>query len=252
MKTRQPAHPRRYSRGRKGSGPLPVIVAVAALALALWLFLPTILGGFFGAGEEGPSAIPATEALSQLGSLEVVANGGNGEAPPYSRSQFGDGWGDLDGDGCNTRNEILARDLEGVHYRSGTNDCVVETGILADPYTGQTIQFQRGEKTSQMVQIDHVVALADAWNAGAWAWDAKDRLQFSNDPLNLLAVDGDANQQKGAATFDLWVPSNKEERCKYATRQVAVKYKWNLTVSRAEHDALAKTLENCPDLTLKQ
>ena len=175
MKTQQEPHPRRTSRGRKGAGPLPTIIAVAALALALWIFLPTILSGFPGTGGEGKSATPGTEALSQLESLGVVANGGNGEAPPYTRSQFGDGWGDLDGDGCNTRNEILARDLSEVQYRAGTKDCVVETGVLEDPYTGKTIQFQRGETTSQMVQIDHVVALADAWNAGAWAWDASRR-----------------------------------------------------------------------------
>ncbi len=259
MKTQLQPGPRSPSRRRQGRGPLPTIIAVAALALALWLFLPTILGGVFGTGggaggdgTNGTSSAPTTEALSQLGSLEVVANGGNGEAPPYTRAQFGDGWGDLDGDGCNTRNEILARDLDAVQYRVGTSDCVVEAGVLQDPYTGETIAFERGETTSQMVQIDHVVALADAWNAGAWAWDAKDRLQFSNDPLNLLAVDGDANQDKGAATFDAWIPKNESARCDYAARQVAVKYKWNLTVTRAEHDALAKTLGKCPDLSLKQ
>ncbi len=245
-----PSTPGRRAGSRAGRGGKPLLlrmVALATLALAVWLFLPSMLSGFQAAGGGTSPKTPSTEAERQLAALEIVADGGSGEAPPYSRSQFGDGWGDLDGDGCSTRNEILSRDLTEVVYRGGTNDCVVESGILDDPYTATTIQFQRGETTSQMVQIDHVVALADAWNSGAWQWETEQRLQFSNDPLNLLAVDGDANQEKGAATFDQWVPTNKKVHCEYAARQVIVKYKWGLAVTRSEHDALAQTLAKCPE-----
>lgn len=242
--------PRRRSDFHAGRGKKPrllQLVALLTLAVAVWLFLPVILAGFQDSNDAAGTRPPSTEAERHLSALEVVADGGSGEAPPYTRSQFGDGWADLDGDGCSTRNEILARDLTLVSYQPGTNDCVVESGVLDDPYTATTIQFQRGETTSQMVQIDHVVALADAWNSGAWQWDTEQRLQFSNDPLNLLAVDGDANQDKGAATFDQWVPANPDALCDYAERQVTVKYKWGLAVTRSEHDALARALSECPE-----
>ena len=125
----------------------------------------------------------------------------------------------------------------------------MQGGILEDPYTDTTIVFQRGEQTSAAVQIDHVVALANGWRSGAWQWNAEDRLRFANDPLNLLAVEGAANQIKGASTADQWLPDNKGYRCDYAARQVAVKYKWNLTVTRDEQQALNRVLKDCPSIT---
>lgn len=168
--------------------------------------------------------------------------------PGYIRSEFGDGWADLDGDGCNTRNEILARDLEEVEYRNG--DCVVAAGVLEDPYTGKTIDFVRGEGTSEAVQIDHVVPLANAWISGAWKWDLLTREEFANDPLNLLAVEGQANQDKAAMTADLWLPANEEYHCDYVLRQIAVKDKWKLSVGDTERVALAKVLRTCSDTNL--
>lgn len=166
-------------------------------------------------------------------------------AAPYDRDQFGARWADVDRNGCDTRNDILARDLTEVRWREGTHQCVVERGTLADPYTGQQIRFQRGEKTSPAVQIDHVVALANAWESGADRWSDEQREQFANDPLNLLAVDGPANQQKGAASADRWLPPNPFFHCEYAARQVAVKQKWDLAVTEAERSALARILVSC-------
>ena len=225
-----------------------VFVAVAVLALAAWMLLPQILNGFTS---DRPIEIDASasEPLRQLASLEVAEGGDLSDAPPYSRAQFGDGWADLDADGCNTRNEILARDLTDLDFGSDARACVVQGGILEDPYTDTTIVFQRGEQTSAAVQIDHVVALANGWRSGAWQWNAEDRLRFANDPLNLLAVEGAANQIKGASTADQWLPDNKGYRCDYAARQVAVKYKWNLTVTRDEQQALNGVLKDCPSIT---
>lgn len=223
------------------------LIVVGALLLALWLFLPQVLT-LVGAGETTHVDATASESLRQLSELEVAEAGLYGDAPPYSRDQFGDGWADLDGDNCNTRNEILARDLDEVVYRPQTNNCVVQAGRLRDPYTATTIDFERGPQTSEAVQIDHVVALADAWRAGAWQWDTADRLAFANDPLNLLAVDGPANQDKGAATADQWMPPSEEFACEYAARQVAVKYKWNLQITRAELATLNGVLADCPEV----
>jgi len=132
----------------------------------------------------------------------------------------------------------------------GTRDCVVLTGTLADPYTATKISFVRGQDTSNAVQIDHVVALSDAWQKGAQKLDADTRRAFANDPLNLLAVDGPANQAKGDGDAATWLPSNKSYRCQYVARQVAVKAKYSLWVTQAEHDAIARVLKSCPDQSL--
>lgn len=180
-------------------------------------------------------------ALAVLATLEV-----KGRAPKtgYDRDQFGQRWMDVDHNGCDTRNDTLARDLTHVK-RSGR--CTVLTGKLADPYTGQSIDFQRGQYTSVLVQIDHVVALSDAWQKGAQQLTDDQRATLANDPLNLLAVDGAANSQKGDGDAATWLPKNKKFRCEYVARQISVKATYNLWVTQAEHDAMARVLDACPD-----
>lgn len=170
--------------------------------------------------DAGPTAEPGS-ALAIAAGLTV-----KGRAPKtgYDRDLFGGGWVDTDRNGCDTRNDILARDLTSVTYRPGTRDCVVETGTLADPYSGTLISFVKGNTTSNDVQIDHVVALSDAWQKGAQQWDGDTRIVFANDPLNLLAVDGPLNLQKGDGDTATWLPPNKSYRCAYVARQVAVKH----------------------------
>ena len=124
---------------------------------------------------------------------------------------------------------------------------MVATGTLADPYSGRTIPFQRGQDTSDDVQIDHVVALSDAWQKGAQALDATRRTAFANDPLNLLAVDGPLNQQKSDGDAATWLPPNRSYRCAYVARQVAVKVRYDLWTTRAERNAIATILGGCPD-----
>ena len=189
------------------------------------------------------AAAPAT-ALAQLGTLAV-----KGRAPKtgYDRDLFGQRWADTDRNGCDTRNDVLRRDLTGVALKSGTHGCVVLTGTLADPYSGTSISFVRGEGTSELVQIDHVVALSDAWQKGAQQWSASRRLAFANDPLNLLAVQGRLNAQKGDGDAATWLPPAKSYRCAYVARQVAVKAKYGAWVTAAERDAIARVLSTCPD-----
>ena len=179
-----------------------------------------------------------------LGTLPV-----KGRAPKtgYSRDQFGPAWSDVDHNGCDTRNDMLRRDLTAVALRPGTRDCVVLSGVLADPYTAAAINFLRGNATSTAVQIDHVVALSDAWQKGAQQLSPAQRLSFANDPLNLLAVDGPANQSKSDGDAATWLPPNKSYRCNYVARQISVKSSYGLWVTQAEHDAMARVLSNCPD-----
>jgi hypothetical protein len=162
----------------------------------------------------------------------------------YTRAQFGPAWADVDHNGCDTRNDILNRDLVGVTWRAGTHDCVVITGTLDDPYTAKTINFVKADAIA--VQIDHVVALGDAWQTGAQGWTAATREQFANDPLNLLAVDGPANEQKSDSDAASWLPPNRAFRCAYVARQITVKAIYRLWVTGAEHDAMANVLAGCP------
>ena len=215
------------------------LFVVALSAVAMWAsqlseatpaqLAPAIQQELFGG---------TTTASEQLEKLEV-----KGRAPKtgYQRKQFGDGWGKIDG--CSTREAILARDLTDVVM--DTEKCRVNSGTLHDPYTGQTIQFQRGEKTSQAVQIDHIVALSDAWQKGAQQISGEQREQLANDPLNLIAVDGPANQAKGDGDAATWLPPNKAFRCQYVARQIAVKAKYHLWVVAAEKDAMIRILQNC-------
>jgi len=124
--------------------------------------------------------------------------------------------------------------------------CQVTSGRLDDPYTAKTIAFTRGASTSADVQIDHVVALSDAWQKGAQQLSAERREELANDPLELLAVDGPANQQKSDGDAATWLPANKPFRCQYVARQIAVKKKYGLWVTQAEKDTMLRVLSVCP------
>jgi hypothetical protein len=182
------------------------------------------------------------EAMSALERLEVK---GRASKTGYERIQFGDGWSKSNG--CDTRNTILRRDLTNVQVN---DKCQVISGTLSDPYTDKVIQFTRGTSSSDDIQIDHVVALSDAWQKGAQQLSSDERVQLANDPLELLAVDGPSNQQKGDGDAATWLPSNKAFRCQYVARQIAVKLKYHLWVTQAEKDAMTRILGICADQKL--
>ncbi|PKI89733.1 calcium-binding protein [Actinomycetales bacterium SN12] len=193
------------------------------------------------------STVADTSSTDGATALEVLATlpvKGRAVKTGYDRNLFGQRWLDVDRNGCDTRNDILLRDLVAT-TRAGS--CRVMTGILNDPFTGRSISFTRGQGTSELVQIDHVVALSDAWQKGAQQLTADQRATFANDPLNLLAVDGSANAQKGDGDAATWLPKNKSFRCAYVARQVAVKATYGLWVTQPEHDAIAAVLSACPD-----
>ena len=197
-----------------------------------------------------PASTPAVDdgtALTALTSLEI-----KGRAPKtgYDRDQFGPQWADVDRNGCDTRNDVLRRDLRDARTKPGSNGCVVMTGNLADPFSGTIITFVRGTDTSQEINVDHVVALSDAWQKGAQQLDLEQRTRFANDPLNLLAVQGTANQQKGDGDAATWLPANTDFRCDYVARQIAIKAEYELWMTQAEHDAIEDILRGCPDAAL--
>ncbi|MFG2223918.1 HNH endonuclease family protein [Streptomyces sp. NPDC048644] len=217
------------------------LTATAATALAALLALTGCSpdGGGTDAKGDGSATAQPGSALSAVTSLHVKR-----PAPKtgYARDRFGSAWADTDGNGCGTRDDILKRDLRAPSFRGG--DCVVVAGTLKkDPYTGHSVRYRRG---SSKVDIDHVVALSDAWKKGAAKWPARKRIALANDPLNLIAVDASANRQKSDGDAAAWLPAYKGYRCTYVARQVAVKKKYGLWVTRSEKDAMRQVLTACP------
>lgn len=199
------------------------------------------------AGEPSTAANPASDqkALNVLATLQVKAQSASA---PYDRVvDFGTAWLDMDHNGCDTRNDILARDL---HPAVKDGSCTVISGTLADPYTGTTISFTRGVETSRAVQIDHVVPLGDAWVTGASLLTLQQRETLANDPLNLLAVDGSTNESKSDKDASEWLPPQSSYDCTYVARQVAVKAAYHLWVTQAEHDKMKSVLAACPTATM--
>ena len=178
------------------------------------------------------------DALVALNNLEV-----KGRAPKtgYARSQFPH-WSDPDRNGCDARNDTLKRDLTNITYKAGTRDCKVIAGQLLDPFSGKVITFSA---TKVVIDIDHVVALSNAWQTGAAYFDKNKRSQIANDPLNLLAVDSKLNRQKRDGDAATWLPPSKAFRCEYVARQVAVKAKYGLWVTKPEKVAINKILSTC-------
>ncbi|MFD3511789.1 HNH endonuclease family protein [Streptomyces sp. NPDC058657] len=192
-----------------------------------------VSGGQGGAVAKGGSALAAVDALTVKGRAPRTG---------YARTEFGQAWADTDANGCGTRDDILKRDLRGVKFSDGR--CRVSSGVLEkDPYTGGRIEFVRGRSK---VDIDHLVALSDAWQKGAQQWKPAKRLAFANDPLNLLAAEASANRRKGDGDTATWLPANKAYRCVYVAGQVAVKTKYGVWVTAAEKEAMKKVLSGCP------
>ncbi|MGX1883231.1 HNH endonuclease family protein [Streptomyces sp. NPDC055287] len=233
--------PRRTASTRIRTLGAALPAAALSAALAVTGCTPEVTSGGSGGGR-APG--PAGSALAAAETLTV-----KGRAPRtgYEREAFGSAWADTDQNGCGTRDDILKRDLADVRLRGGGGGegCKVAAGTLTkDPYTGQRVTYVRGRSK---VDIDHVVALSDAWQKGAQKWQPRKRVAFANDPLNLLAVDSSANRRKSDGDTATWLPGNKAYRCVYVARQVAVKKKYELWVTGAERDAMGRVLSKCPD-----
>ena len=192
-----------------------------------------------------PTTAPAAtnDALTALNQLEVK---GRAAKTGYSRAQFPH-WSDPDRNGCDARNDTLKRDLTNITYKVGTRDCKVVGGQLLDPFSGKSLTFS---STKSNIDIDHLVALSNAWQTGAAYFDKTKRTQIANDPLNLLAVDAKLNRQKGDGDAATWLPPAKSFRCEYVAAQIAVKVKYSLWLTAPEKSAMSRVLESCPEQLL--
>jgi hypothetical protein len=184
----------------------------------------------------GKQVAAAKSMLKKLAILQA-------SSADYDRTgQFGDAWVDVDNDGCDTRNDILERDLTKEVYK---DSCLIATGVLKDPYTGRTINFVRGVGTSTKVQIDHVIPLHLAWQYGATKWSFGKRVAFANDPINLIATDGPTNGQKSDSGPDEWLPPNKSYQCTYVIRFIRVAYLYKVGVTSRMKSTMSRTLNSC-------
>ena len=226
-----------------------IVVIVFLVGVLIWVFINPEsyeevftqvenIGTEYAVESDNLSKESAKLATEVLGKLEV-----KGRAPKkgYTREQFYDGWPMVDG--CSLRQRVIKRELGDTAVLEG---CNVVAGEFDEPYTGEHVVLNNHEEVSE-IQIDHVVALSDAWQKGAQYLSAETRYAIATDPLNLLAVDGDANKQKSDGDAATWLPKNKKFRCQYVARQVSVKYKYGLWVTQAEKEAISRILKNCPN-----
>ena len=227
-----------------------VAVITAFIGVVVWLFAnsesyETVFVRAENDGEDYAAVAVSEEdenarlAVEVLAELEV-----KGRAPKtgYTREEFYGGWPTVEG--CSLRQKIIRREFgETAVILDG---CNVVAGEFDEPYTGTHMVFNNREEIGKGIQIDHVVALSDAWQKGAQYMDYDTRNAIATDPLNLLAVDGPANNQKSDGDAATWLPSNKKFRCQYVARQISVKYKYKLWVTEAEKEAMSKVLKNCP------
>ncbi|WP_017627446.1 HNH endonuclease family protein [Nocardiopsis chromatogenes] len=240
-----PRTPKRPStRDRRKTGAYAIVVAVIAVAAVLLMVkeqgldgaLRTLTGGEATGTAVGGQGADAQEARSTLEAIPVAEPEPRGD---YERDEFGSSWIDTDDNGCSTRNDILARDLADTEVRE---DCKVLAGVLDDPYTGDTVDFTAEDP--QAVQIDHVVPLSLAWRMGASEWDRDTRVEFANDPGNLLASDGPANMSKGDSGPGEWQPYDGFQ-CDYSLAYIDVTDRYGLALAQDDHDALGDMLETC-------
>lgn len=185
------------------------------------------------------------DPLAALVSLPAIGVGESLAPTPYDRDLFGQRWLDVDRNGCDTRNDILRRDLDDLVVKEGTQGCVAYSGRFTDPYTAREFVFERGSANAGELHVDHVVALSDAWHKGAGNWTDERRAEFANDPMNLLVTFGEVNMAKGGRDAGSWVPPNELAGCGFAVHVVWIKERYGLAVSISESSTLGDLLATC-------
>lgn len=219
-----------------------VVLTTVALASGLVMGMP------LGLQSRAHLPLPFNVRLASAG-IETLPMKGRVPTTGYSREAFGPSWADTDYNGCDTRNDMLRRDLVDIVLKPRTRGCVVLEGVLVDPYSGEKIRFIKGE-LSDRIHIDHVVSLSNAWQTGMFQRGPEERRIFASDPLNLLAVQGWLNLQKGDGDAATWLPPRKAYRCEFVARQIAVKVAYRLWLTPPEKQAMLRILRNCPGQTL--
>ena len=247
-------------RARRRQPRWPVIALAIFLAAVALLVVTSWLASDRSGASPTPSATPGsttppatvpagsiTSPATAIAALDTLVIADGYGAPDYDRDLFGQRWADVDRNGCDTRNDMLARDLADPSFKPGTRDCKVLTGTLTDPYSGASIEFVNGPDTSPRVQIDHIVALAWAWRQGAHEWSPEQRETFANDPRNLRASGEATNQAKSDSGPSRWLPPAPELQCRFVMEWTTVVVDYNLSINIDDRDAAQRVLTSCPD-----
>lgn len=221
---------------------LAAVIATLAAVLGIVVSHPSSYEETYNPDVNAENTDPSQPLATTV--LDALPIKGRAPKTGYSREEFYKNWPDIEG--CSLRQRIIRREFASTAVLAD-DKCTVLSGEFTEPYTGQYLIFSEKSAISKGIQIDHVVALSDAWQKGAQNLSADTRYSLATDPLNLLAVDSSANQQKSDGDAATWLPSHKAFRCTYVARQVSVKYKYNLWVTQAEHDAIARILSTCPN-----
>lgn len=194
-----------------------------------------------------PTNAEPGSVLAAVYHLKVIPDSAVDDAGrDFDRDEFGPAWKDVDRNGCDQRNDVLRRDLTGLRTKPGTHGCVAASGVLRSAYTGKTVQFTRGDDATQ---IDHVVALAEAWRTGANGWDQAKRERFANDPFNLQAVESAVNESKGDEPPMYWLP--EIEQCDFVNRYISIKDLYQLGFTGDEKAWLLRQWGRDCDVTVK-
>lgn len=221
-----------------------LIVLIFTGLTSLWLYYNPKSYDTEIVASETPTVIDPEAPLATV-ILEKLNVKGRAPKTGYARTEFYKTWPTMD-DGCNLRQKIIKRDFGDTAQFSEADKCTVLGGEYDEPYTGKHQIFTEHSQISKGVQIDHVVALSDAWQKGAQLLSKEERYRLATDELNLLATDASANMQKSDSDAASWLPKNKKFRCAYVARQISVKHKYHLWVTSAEKDAMKSVLSKCP------
>lgn len=189
--------------------------------------------------EPEPQASPSAVAPADASDLDALTVAAELSRSGYGRKRFKH-WSDLDGDGCNTRQEVLIE--ESLVVLTLGPRCALVGGSWFSPYDGT---FTTNPST---FDVDHFVPLAEAWDSGAKAWSDTERERYANDMEHadtLIAVTGSSNRSKADRDPAEWLPPREEFRCAYAQTWIDVKVAWRLTVDAAEMAALEAVLADC-------
>lgn len=236
------------------NGRVEIIQQCARTALPCILVLSTLAVSPSISAAPATGSIPVGQSATQVLSTLTVGTKSNVSSDRKSHQ-----WNKVDEKTGNytTRDLVLERDMNDATFTSRGN---VKSGILLEPYTGKTIHFQRGTSNKTEggsasnrdggIQIDHVVAYAEAYRSGLDKLDFQQRDTYYNDPDVLLASQAEANNVKKDGTIAEWEPSNQAFQCDYASLQIGIKAKYGLMVDQKEHDKLAQVLASCPTETI--
>jgi Protein of unknown function (DUF1524) len=188
----------------------------------------------------GASSTYSARLRTAIAALKVASENHSG----YDRSKFPH-WVDADHDGCDTREEVLlAEAIVKPHKGAG---CTLTGGRWYSYYDNKYWS------DTNRIDIDHVVALAEAWESGARTWTTDRRKAYAkdlDDRRTLVGVTDTVNAAKSADDPANWLPPVASMRCRYVRNWVAIKIRWWLTVNNAEKNALTWIASGCPNDTL--